>query len=112
MPTLTIHPFATTQFATSSPAVEETAYRIAQEAITNAVKHGHARSIVVTLKRTRSSVTLAVADNGNGLPRDVRTVQGMGLRIMQYRADTIGASLSFERANRRGTIVLCKFQAP
>ena len=34
----------------------------------------------------------------------------MGLRIMQYRADTIGASLSFERANRRGTIVLCKFQ--
>jgi signal transduction histidine kinase len=93
-------------------AVATHLYRIAQEAITNAVKHGHARSIVVTLRRTRSSVTLAVADNGNGLPRDVRTVQGMGLRIMQYRADTIGASLSFERANRRGTIVLCKFQAP
>ena len=67
--------------------------------------------IVVSLSRARSSVTLAVADNGNGLPRDVRTVQGMGLRIMQYRADTIGASLSFERANRKGTIVLCKFQA-
>ena len=93
-------------------AVATHLYRIAQEAITNAVKHGHARSIVVSLRRTRSSVTLAVADNGNGLPRDVRTVQGMGLRIMQYRADTIGASLSFERGNRKGTIVLCKFQAP
>ena len=93
-------------------AVATHLYRIAQEAITNAVKHGHARSIVVSLRRARSSVTLAVADNGNGLPRDVRTVQGMGLRIMQYRAETIGASLSFERANRRGTIVLCKFKAP
>ena len=93
-------------------AVATHLYRIAQEAITNAVKHGHARSIVVTLRRRQSSITLAVADNGNGLPRDVRTVQGMGLRIMQYRADTIGASLSFERANRRGTIVLCKFQDP
>jgi two-component system, chemotaxis family, CheB/CheR fusion protein len=93
-------------------AVATHLYRIAQEAITNAVKHGHARSIVVTLRRTRSSMTLAVADNGSGLPRDVRTVQGMGLRIMQYRAETIGASLSFERANRRGTIVLCKFKAP
>ena len=91
-------------------AVATHLYRIAQEAITNAVKHGHARSIVVSLRRARSSITLAVADNGDGLPRDVRTVQGMGLRIMQYRADTIGASLSFERANRRGTIVLCKFQ--
>ena len=93
-------------------AVATHLYRIAQEAITNAVKHGHARSIVVSLRRARSSVTLAVADNGSGLPRDVRTVQGMGLRIMQYRAETIGASLSFERANRRGTIVLCKFKAP
>jgi two-component system CheB/CheR fusion protein len=93
-------------------AVATHLYRIAQEAITNAVKHGHARSVVVTLSRTRSSATLAVTDNGTGLPREARTVHGMGLRIMQYRADTIGATLTIERANRKGTNVLCQFKLP
>jgi signal transduction histidine kinase len=95
-----------------SNAVATHLYRIAQEAITNAVKHGHARSVVVSLSRTRSSATLAVTDNGTGFPRDVRTVQGMGLRIMQYRADTIGATLTIERAKRKGTNVLCQFKLP
>ena len=95
-----------------SNAVATHLYRIAQEAITNAVKHGHARSVVVSLSRTRSSATLAVTDNGTGFPRDVRTVKGMGLRIMQYRADTIGATLTIERAKRKGTNVLCQFKLP
>jgi two-component system CheB/CheR fusion protein len=95
-----------------SNAVATHLYRIAQEAITNAVKHGHARSVVVSLNHTRSSATLAVTDNGTGLPRDLRTVQGMGLRIMQYRADTIGATLTIERAQRKGTNVLCQFKLP
>ena len=93
-----------------SNAVATHLYRIAQEAITNAVKHGHARSVVVSLSRSRGSATLAVADNGAGFPRDVRAVQGMGLRIMQYRADTIGAILTIEGANRKGTKVLCQFK--
>ena len=93
-------------------AVATHLYRIAQEAITNAIKHGHARSVVVSLSRTRNSATLAVTDNGTGLPRDLRTVQGMGLRIMKYRADTIGATLTLERAKRRGTNVLCQFKIP
>ncbi|MGB7790914.1 MAG: chemotaxis protein CheB [Terrimicrobiaceae bacterium] len=87
-------------------------YRIAQEAITNAVKHGHARSVVVSLSRVRNSAILAVTDNGTGLPRDLRTVQGMGLRIMKYRADTIGAILTIEPAKRKGTNVLCQFKLP
>ena len=85
-----------------SNAVATHLYRIAQEAITNAVKHGRARSVVVSLSRSRSSATLAIADNGAGFPRDIRTVQGMGLRIMQYRADTIGATLTIDGANRKG----------
>jgi PAS domain S-box-containing protein len=93
-------------------AVATHLYRIAQEAITNAVKHGHARSVVVSLSRTRNSATLAVTDNGTGLPRDFRTVQGMGLRIMKYRADTIGATLTIECAKRKGTNVLCQFKLP
>ena len=96
----------------SNNAVATHLYRIAQEAITNAIKHGHARSVVVSLRRTRNSATLAVTDNGTGLPRDLRTVQGMGLRIMKYRADTIGANLTLERAKRRGTNVLCQFKIP
>ena len=95
-----------------SNAVATHLYRIAQEAITNAVKHGHARSVVVSLSRSRSSATLAVADNGAGFPRDVRTVRGMGLRIMQYRADTIGATLTIEGAKRKGTKILCQFKRP
>ena len=93
-------------------AVATHLYRIAQEAITNAVKHGHARSVVVSLSRTRNSATLTVTDNGTGLPRDLRTVQGMGLRIMKYRADTIGATLTIEHAKRKGTNVLCQFKLP
>ena len=93
-----------------SNAVATHLYRIAQEAITNGVKHGRARSVVVSLSRSRNSATLAVADDGPGIPRDVRTVQGMGLRIMQYRADTIGATLTVEGANRKGTKVLCQFK--
>jgi PAS domain S-box-containing protein len=93
-----------------SNAVATHLYRIAQEAITNGVKHGRARSVVVSLSRSRNSATLAVADNGLGFPRDVRTVQGMGLRIMQYRADTIGATLTIEGAHRKGTKVLCQFK--
>ncbi|MGA7214921.1 MAG: ATP-binding protein, partial [Terrimicrobiaceae bacterium] len=84
-------------------------YRIAQEAITNAVKHGHARSVVVSLSRTRGNATLAVSDNGLGFSRDARA-QGMGLRIMQYRADTIGAILTIDRAKRKGANVLCQFK--
>ena len=93
-----------------SNAVATHLYRIAQEAITNAVKHGHARSVVVSLSRSRSRATLTVSDNGAGFPRDVRAVHGMGLRIMQYRADTIGAILTIEGANRKGTKVLCQFK--
>ena len=93
-----------------SNAVATHLYRIAQEAITNAVKHGHARSVVVSLKRSRNSATLAVDDNGAGLPKEVRNAPGMGLRIMQYRADTIGAALTIEGANRKGTKVVCQFK--
>ena len=82
------------------------------KAITNAVKHGHARSVVVSLGRVRNSAILAVTDNGTGLPPDLRTVQGMGLRIMKYRADTIGAILTIEPAKRKGTNVLCQFKLP
>lgn len=82
-------------------------YRIAQEAIYNAVKHAEASKISVTLNQDADVLTLEVADDGKGLPKaDPST--GMGLRIMNSRARMIGADLEVESHQETGTTVrLC-----
>jgi PAS domain S-box-containing protein len=84
-------------------------YRIAQEAITNAVKHGHSNSVRLTLDRSGHRATLKIIDNGVGFPANTEKSSGMGLRIMQYRADMIGASLQITPGAERGTEVTCVF---
>jgi two-component system sensor kinase FixL len=84
-------------------------YRIAQEAIHNAVRHGRARSVVVSLHRQGEHARLTVADNGSGFDRERVNGKGMGLQIMKYRAGMIGATLSVESAPGRGTTVTCLF---
>jgi two-component system CheB/CheR fusion protein len=81
-------------------------YRIAQEAVTNAVKHAHADTIVISLTPARGTLELCVADDGIGLAATGAT-DGMGLRIMRYRAASIGASLTIESAASGGTVVRC-----
>jgi PAS domain S-box-containing protein len=85
-------------------------YRIAQEALTNAVRHGEATQVVMTLASGAGCLTLTVTDNGTGLPRSPRRHPGMGLRIMNYRADLIGASLKIERAAAGGTVISCSLR--
>ena len=85
-------------------------YRIAQEAINNAIKHGKAREVSVRLRRDASSVQLVVTDHGAGFPKDLPRNGGMGLQIMKYRAGMIGASLEIRPANGRGTSVVCTFK--
>jgi signal transduction histidine kinase len=81
-------------------------YRIAGEALTNAVRHGNARHVEVVLKRDRTSATIEVRDDGRGLPA-VRRPGANGLRSMRARADTIGAALAIEPgADGRGTTVV------
>jgi two-component system sensor kinase FixL len=82
-------------------------YRIAQEAVTNAVKHGKASSIVIQLRAIENRIELKIADNGIGIPASRATNGGMGLHIMNYRARTIGGSLQIERAPDGGTVVFC-----
>ena len=82
-------------------------YRIAQEAITNAVKHGHAKSIVVSLMGSPVQSTLKITDDGIGFPAGANTSSGLGLRIMQYRAELIRAALKVGPANGKGTTVMC-----
>jgi len=82
-------------------------YRIAQEAITNAIKHGKAKRINIGLNKTDNELSLVVTDDGVGLPEN-RRGQGLGLRIMAYRAGMIGANFSIERVAGSGTRVTCK----
>lgn len=85
-------------------------FRIAQEAISNAVRHGKAKKIAIELQRLDSKVQLAVRDNGTGFRVDSVGDQGMGLRIMKYRASMIGGTLSVQPNPKGGMVVLC--QAP
>ena len=84
-------------------------YRIAQEAVNNAIKHGRARRITVSLRAENGRGALTVEDDGSGLPEVPVNHPGMGLHIMNYRARMIGGSLSVQRCGQRGTLVACRF---
>ncbi|MHB1082013.1 MAG: sensor histidine kinase [Prosthecobacter sp.] len=66
-------------------------YRIAQEAVNNAVRHSGGDRIIISLQNTPEGVQMRVTDNGTGLPPEVARKFGMGLHIMRHRADMIGA---------------------
>ncbi len=82
-------------------------YRIAQEAITNAVKHGKAKNISVRLNCQDSHVVLSVENDGVDFPAEPGRVEGMGLKIMRYRAELMNSSLAVGKGARGGTIVTC-----
>ncbi len=83
-------------------------YRIAQEAITNAVRHGKATHVNICLDSADDETVLTVTDDGIGLPDNARAGEGMGLRIMAYRAGMIGATFHIERLSSfSGTCVTC-----
>ncbi len=81
-------------------------YRIAQESISNAVKHGKAKNINITLETVDDGISLRVKDDGIGLPDVFPKNAGMGLRIMAHRAGMIGAKFSVRR-EEPGTVVNC-----
>ncbi|MHC4557041.1 MAG: MEDS domain-containing protein [Planctomycetota bacterium] len=85
-------------------------YRITQEAITNAIKHGKAKNIRVELDRERDKSVLTVENDGLDFPEEFEARgTGMGLQIMDHRADIIGASLDIHKATKGGTIMTCSF---
>ena len=86
-------------------------YRIAQEAVSNAIKHGKAGEVVLQLQTTGARTSLSVQDNGVGFPKAIPKQKGMGLRIMQSRAGMIGGSLLIEKGPAGGTTVLCTVPA-
>jgi signal transduction histidine kinase len=82
-------------------------YRIAQEAVGNAIKHGRATEIVITLADGMDGPQLCVEDNGIGVPDVVPQNGGMGLRIMAHRAHVAGGTFEIRRNNTGGTRVRC-----
>jgi len=82
-------------------------YRIAQEAIRNAIKHGPARHITVELSSSDGSIALRVKDDGKGFKEVPLTPGGLGLNIMRYRAASIGAVFDIRTGEGGGTIVTC-----
>jgi signal transduction histidine kinase len=86
-------------------------YRIAQEAITNAVKHGRAQHIALSLASDHDRIVLTVQDDGIGFQEAAPKAEAMGLHIMRYRANLIGATLQIEPAKDKGTIVACSLPA-
>jgi len=89
-------------------AVATHLYRIVQEAVHNAIRHGKARNIGIHLGKAGSVVTLIIWDDGAGLPGGLSASVGMGLRNMRYRASMIGGRLTIERGEP-GAIVTCSF---
>jgi len=85
-------------------------YRIVQEALNNAIKHGGATRVVISLRTDGKTHTLTVRDNGSGIPPVTGQGPGMGLNIMKYRASMIGATLDIKNHGEGGALVSCSFQ--
>lgn len=94
-------------------------YRIAQEAVGNAVRHGKARHVVIhlSLNRRPSILEMSIQDDGGGMALETKKTtitngNGMGLRTMRYRAQALGASLEIRSRPGSGTTVTCKAPVP
>ncbi|MGO9584640.1 MAG: ATP-binding protein [Limisphaerales bacterium] len=93
------------------PATAGHLYRIAQEAVGNAIKHGKAKNILIRLDANEEGTTLSIKDDGAGLPEPLPKDRGMGLRIMAHRSAMIGGRFNARRGEAGGTRVTCELCA-
>jgi two-component system, LuxR family, sensor kinase FixL len=82
-------------------------FRIVQEAVTNAIRHGKARRVTIRLRRRVAGLSLEIQDHGRGLAQPEPQTVGMGLRVMRYRASRMGGSLRVVNTLPRGVLVSC-----
>jgi two-component system, LuxR family, sensor kinase FixL len=82
-------------------------YRIAQEAVSNAVKHGNSTKVEIKLYGSDDYLRLRISDNGQGFSEHWDQKGGLGVRIMQFRARLIGANLEIGATSDSGAIVTC-----
>jgi len=86
-------------------------YRIAQEAATNAIKHGKAKKIYVSLSRIGSKLVLRVKNDGLRFPKELPKGKGIGFRVMHYRARMIGGVLTARPLRGGGVLLTCSLPA-
>ena len=84
-------------------------YYIAQESVRNAVIHGKAGSVYISLQGNGNRFTLLVTDDGTGLQSPEMQGAGIGMKIMEYRAGIIGAGISYTAMEKGGCAVCCSF---
>ena len=90
-------------------AVATHLYRIAQEAVNNALKHGKARRVDIILTESPHGIELRIENNGRSFSPDLmRGHRGMGLNLMRYRADIIHAHFTIKPRKPRGARVICR----
>ncbi len=87
-------------------------YRIAQEAVNNALKHGAARKIGIALTEQDGLWKMSVTDDGRGFPPVPGKHSGLGLRLIKYRAHLIGASLDIDSTPGKGVRITCTLPKP
>jgi PAS domain S-box-containing protein len=87
--------------------IEGHLYRIAQEAVNNALKHARPRQIQLSLTHKQGQLCLQIKDDGRGLPIRKKPKVGMGLEVMRHRAQVIGATLEIESKSGHGVQVTC-----
>jgi PAS domain S-box-containing protein len=82
-------------------------YRIAQEAFTNAIRHGRVTQVTIDLATGDGSLTLCVQDNGRGFDERNATSNGMGMKLMRYRAQMLGGDVAISNNSGGGVVVRC-----
>jgi signal transduction histidine kinase len=82
-------------------------YKISQEAVSNSIKHGKAQHVSISLARLEDELVLTVKNDGLPFSQPAGSKNRMGLRIMNYRANTIGATLEIKPVGKKGTVVAC-----
>jgi len=92
-----------------NPVDESHLYQIAQEAVANAVRHGKAKRIAITLETGNDYGAIRIDDDGCGFDVNRGRTEGSGLKIMHYRADNLRGKLSVVRRDTGGMSVACTF---
>jgi signal transduction histidine kinase len=82
-------------------------YRVAQEAVTNAIKHSGAKNVLIHLDRNPEHICVSVQDDGKGFVPGKRRKKGLGLHMMRYRANALGGELKIEHRKTGGMDVTC-----
>ena len=101
-----------TPVSVSDAAVAGTLYRIAQEAVNNALKHASPAEIRIGLDRSNGHLALVVEDDGDGLPETLASGSGIGFQVMRHRAQLVGGKIDIGSAPAGGTRIACTIPSP